>query len=470
MGDFLLNIGQESKMGQLLGKVGVPIPPTLRRAKGPWPEYPFKGSAIVVGGKGAAHEAIAKALLPAGAAVHLAADVMEAYAGTAEAYARPVQLHEKADDEPKAEAFVYDATGAATVGDLADMYEFFHARIRKVRKCGRIVVVGRLPKEQKELTGAAASGALNGFVRSMAKEIGKKGATANLIYVAEGAEDRIGGPLRFLLMPNSAYVTGQPYIVSRTVKPPSDVPFVQPLAGKVALLTGAARGIGAATAELLAREGAHVVCLDRPEDDELLSKVARKVEGSALPLDLAEEGAADAIAAYLREKYGHVDIIVHNAGITRDKTLGKMSEEAWRLTLNINLDAIIRITERLLDGPLRTDGRIVGLSSIAGLAGNFGQTNYAASKAGLISFVQALSKRVGRRGIAVNAVAPGFIETRMTAAIPLATREVGRRLANLSQGGLPGDVGELITFLSSPGAYGLTGTVNRVCGGNLIGA
>jgi 3-oxoacyl-[acyl-carrier protein] reductase len=242
------------------------------------------------------------------------------------------------------------------------------------------------------------------------------------------------------------------------------------LDGKVALVTGAARGIGAATAKLLAGEGAHVVCLDRPADDQLVSQVARDIGGSVLLVDVTDPEAPAKIAAALADAHGGVDIVVHNAGVTRDKTLANMKRELWDSAIDINLAAVARITDALLDGVLRDDGRIICLSSVAGIAGNMGQTNYAASKAGIIGFVEAQAAALAKRGITVNAIAPGFIETRLTMAIPVMIREVGRRLAALGQGGLPQDVGEAITFLSTPASVGLTGTVLRVCGGAFIGA
>jgi 3-oxoacyl-[acyl-carrier protein] reductase len=148
-----------------------------------------------------------------------------------------------------------------------------------------------------------------------------------------------------------------------------------------------------------------------------------------------------------------------------------MDESLWDLTLEVNLGSVVRVTESLLTaGVIADNGRIVLVSSIAGIAGNTGQTNYAASKAGVIGLTQSLGAKLAGDGIAVNAVAPGFIETRLTDAIPFGIREVGRRLSNLNQGGLPVDVAEAITFLSSPGAGGLHGNVLRVCGGNLLGA
>ncbi|HVK65436.1 MAG TPA: SDR family oxidoreductase, partial [Polyangium sp.] len=152
-----------------------------------------------------------------------------------------------------------------------------------------------------------------------------------------------------------------------------------------------------------------------------------------------------------------------------DKTIGRMSEKQWDEVLAVNLGAVVR-THEALEPLLREGGRVVCLSSIAGIAGNVGQSAYAASKAGILGLVAGLAPILAERGITVNAVAPGFIETRLTAAIPVAVREAGRRLAALGQGGLPEDVAEVITFLASPGAAGITGRTVRVCGGALIGA
>ena len=171
------------------------------------------------------------------------------------------------------------------------------------------------------------------------------------------------------------------------------------------------------------------------------------------------------------EALGGVDVVVHNAGVTRDKTLAKMSESQWDLAVDVNLGAVARITEALVQRKvLREGGRIVCLSSVAGIAGNVGQTNYAASKAGVVGFVRRLAPELADRGVTVNAIAPGFIETRLTDAMPTMIREVARRLSALGQGGRPEDVGQAIAFLSTPGAVGVTGHLLRVCGGALVGA
>jgi 3-oxoacyl-[acyl-carrier protein] reductase len=227
------------------------------------------------------------------------------------------------------------------------------------------------------------------------------------------------------------------------------------------VVTGAARGIGAAIAATLARDGAHVVCVDVPAQGEALAATANRVGGRAVQLDITAPDAPQRLAGPVR-----ADLVVHNAGITRDKTLGRMTAEQWESVIAVNLTAPERLTEALLrDGA----GRIVCVSSVSGIAGNRGQSNYAASKAGLIGMVRALAPRLAGRAT-INAVAPGFIETRMTAAMPVFTREAGRRMNSLTQGGRPVDVAETVAWLGSPASAGVTGNVVRVCGQSLLGA
>jgi 3-oxoacyl-[acyl-carrier protein] reductase len=246
----------------------------------------------------------------------------------------------------------------------------------------------------------------------------------------------------------------------------------RPLSGRRALVTGAARGIGAAIAETLARDGAEVVLVDVPQAKADIEALAARLGGQSLALDIC---ATDAAAQLIQGLSGHngngIDIVVHNAGITRDKTLANMTPELWDAVLSVNLIAPQVLTKALFDsGTLHDNGRVILLASISGIAGNRGQTNYAASKAGLIGLAKAWAPSLHERGISINAVAPGFIETQMTADMPFALRETGRRMSSLGQGGLPQDVAEAVAWLSQPGTGAFSGQVLRVCGQSLIGA
>jgi 3-oxoacyl-[acyl-carrier protein] reductase len=289
-----------------------------------------------------------------------------------------------------------------------------------------------------------------------------------LVLVETGAEDELASTLRFLLSPRSAYVSAQVVTVGKAVAATPEIDWEQPLAGKLALVTGASRGIGEAIATTLRRDGANLVLLDVPALSADLTKVAERLEAKTIELDITAEDAPGQIAEQLPDG---VDIVVHNAGVTKDRTIAKMPEERWSTLMEINLSSEERIDDELLErGLLRPNGRIVCVSSMSGIAGNSGQTNYAASKAGVIGMVEAMAPELAERGVTINAVAPGFIETQMTAAMPIAPREAGRRLSSLSQGGLPVDVAETIAWLASPASTGVNGNVVRVCGQSLLGA
>jgi 3-oxoacyl-[acyl-carrier protein] reductase len=291
------------------------------------------------------------------------------------------------------------------------------------------------------------------------------------VYVTAGAEEYVESTLRFLLSPKSAYVSGQVVRVGPGPVPDNGLDWSRPLTGKVALVTGASRGIGAAIADVLARDGAHVVGVDVPAQARDLEAVTGRLGGSALTVDITDDGAPAQIAEHLLTNHGGVDVVVHNAGVTRDKTLGRMTEDLWDLVISINLEAPHRIDKELFDREaVRENARIVCVSSISGIAGNAGQANYATSKAGIIGMVESWAPVLAKRGVTINAVAPGFIETQMTAAMPITTREAGRRMNSLSQGGLPVDVAETIAWFASAGSGGVTGQVVRVCGQSLIGA
>ncbi|WP_020392354.1 3-oxoacyl-ACP reductase [Kribbella catacumbae] len=431
----------------LVKNLGLPDPTPLPR----WTE----GSAVIDGqvvfgaiGETDTGKAIQALLRDIGASFSTAAE------GVASSTLRP-------------KALVFDATGATSTADLTSLQRFFSPLIRQLGTAGRVIVVGRTPELSATPEQQIAQRALEGFTRSLGKEV-KRGATVNLVYVAPDAQDQLDSTLRFFLSAKSAYVDGQVVRIGTGQLVGNDP--AAPLAGKVALVTGAARGIGAAIAQTLARDGATVLGVDVPQNANDLRKVIAKIGGNELLLDVTAIDAPQRIAAAGAD-LGGLDIVVHNAGITRDKRLANMRTDTWDAVLDVNLRAPERITAHLLEsGGLNEGGSVIGVSSIAGIAGNNGQTNYATSKAGVIGLVQALAPRLADRQLRINAVAPGFIETEMTARVPFAIREIGRRVNSLQQGGQPVDVAETIAWFADPASAGVTGNVVRVCGQSMLGA
>lgn len=373
------------------------------------------------------------------------------------------------DENVRFKVAIFDVTNIKDTDGLKAVYEFFHKIARRIKPSGRIVLIAR-PSccTGTDIDFALAQRAVLGFVKSVAKEF-KKGITANVLYTQIGAEEHLDHALRFFMSAKSAYVSGQAVYIKDNGDEISLVDFdeTKPLKGKKILVTGASRGIGESVAKVLARDGAELYCLDVPASLADLQKVAGNLGGHALPLDITQTDAGEQIL----KACGVLDGVVHNAGVTRDKTLANMSADKWDLVLNINLKAISTINNYLLtNNGLSESARIVCVSSISGIAGNLGQTNYAMSKAGVIGLVEATAKSLDGSARRINAVAPGFIETKMTGAIPFAIREAGRRMNSMSQGGEPVDVAETISWLLSPKASGLNGNVVRVCGQSVLGA
>ncbi len=453
MADFLTRLNRNPLTGKLAKMAGLPNPVHLQRAPGGYEATPLSGKRVLLDAApgGYARDAL----------LHLLADAGAPEAGPF-----------AAGSDAKVDVYVFDATGVRTPADCTALLQALRPVMPAMALNARMLIVAAVPEDCDDAVAAATARGMEGFTRSVGKELGKRGATVNLVHLARDGVDRLDAPVRFFCGPQTTYVSGQVVRVTSRVRAASaPASYPKALAGKVALVTGAGGGIGSATAQRLAEEGAQVVCLDIAAASEALHQTCTRIGAMPLLLDITAPSAPQELAAFLRSKFGGVDIVVHNAGITRDRTLGRMSDAEWNSVLAINFDAIVRIDQALLsDAVLRDQGRIVCLSSISGIAGNFGQTNYALTKAALIGYVAAQASRLAARGICINAVAPGFIETAMTERMPFMTRELGRRLNALQQGGQPRDAAELITFLCLPGAAGITGQSIRVCGQGLIGA
>ena len=242
------------------------------------------------------------------------------------------------------------------------------------------------------------------------------------------------------------------------------------LAGRVALVTGAARGIGAATALALAEVGADIVIADvtAPEAaaEVVAAAEAQGVRVVTLQANIADPAAAAGVVNQAIERLGRLDVVVNNAGITRDNLAVRMSVEEWDLVISVDLSAAFHVSKAALRPMLRQRwGRIINVSSVAGVMGNAGQANYSAAKAGLIGLTKTLCREVGSRGITVNAVAPGFISTSMTAALPEQVLSAAIAAVPLGRAGTPQDVAAAIRFLALPEAGYITGHVLHVDGG-----
>lgn len=465
MSDVLVKLHKNVFTSHLVKALGLPDPVALARSEGGYTARPLDGLRVLYA------EAPGGYALPA------------LLASLSAAGATPEPLPNAADaviDTSPVDVFVIDATACATVDASRFLYTAFHPLMRRIAVNGRVLIVAADPAALPDPVAAALARGIEGFMRALAKELGPRGITVNLVCTGPDALDRLDGPVRFFCGRQATYVTGQVvHLSSRVAAPaapsaaPSPQPFAAPvLAGQVALVTGAARGIGLAIAQRLKEEGADVVALDVPAAEAVLQAACSQFGFTPLVLDIAEADAGRQVAHFMREHAPALHIVVHNAGVTRDRRLANMKEPYWDQVMDVNFGAVAAIDAALLDQDLllANDARIVCLSSISGIAGNIGQSNYAMSKAALIGYVQAQAGVLAARGICINAVAPGFIETPMTDAMPFALREIGRRANSLKQGGLPRDVAELVTFLATPGASGISGQTIRVCGQALLGA
>ena len=429
----------------LARRLGLPQPGILRRYS---PNAPLVEGPILVLGQGTGADGVAQVLL---------------------GWHQDVRRHATPKETLGAIVVVLD--GLEHPGQLSAPALTIGAALRDLNRNARIVSISRPAAAEDAPALAAARNGIDGIIRSVAKEL-RAGATANGVLLANGiAADSPSAmsALRFFLSGRSAFVDGQ-FLTASSAGSNEDVDWIRPLDGSIAVVTGAARGIGAAIARTLARDGATVIAVDVPAAGDHLAAVANDIRGTALQLDVTAPDAGTRILEHAMERYGRIDIVVHNAGITRDKLLANMDAARWDSVMAVNISSQLRMNEALLASrDFANNPRIISVASTSGIAGNRGQTNYAASKAGVMGMVRSTAPLLAGRGGTVNAVAPGFIETDMTAKIPFATREVARRLNSLRQGGRPGDVAEAIAYFAQPNAAGVTANVLRVCGQNMVG-
>lgn len=431
MSDLLLQLGSDRLGNRVLKSIGINAPQRLERVHDRWPEsFDLTGRSVSVN-----------------------SDRLESSALTFNG---------------KESSVCIDATGVHTLSDLRSLFVTLRSETAKLPRCSSVVILASGWENEKDPTRAAVVRAIEGLTRSLAKELGKKGTRANLLRIdGEVRAEQLRGPLAFFLSGRSAFITGQCISIDAIGTGRSE-----PLTGKVAIVTGAAGGIGSSTAKRLGIEGARLILVDVPaaaESGQNLAKLLNGAEFVTADLTVPEHRAQ--LVRTVRDKYGKADVLINNAGITRDRTLAKMTDDQWDKVIAVNLGAVLSLTQEVMDADLINDGgRVINISSISGIAGNFGQTNYTATKAGLIAYSHVLDQRLNRNGIRANAIAPGFIETKMVSTMPFFTREAARRLTALRQGGRPEDVAEAIAFLAHPISQGIGGQVLRVCGGSFLGA
>jgi 3-oxoacyl-[acyl-carrier protein] reductase len=239
------------------------------------------------------------------------------------------------------------------------------------------------------------------------------------------------------------------------------------LSGEIVLVTGASRGIGAAIADLLAARGATVVGTATTESGAAaISARMAEAGGIGKVLDVTDSAAVDALIDDIGKSVGPVSVLVNNAGITRDQILMRMKDEDWNAIIDTNLSSVYRTSKAVMRGMMKARrGRIINIASVIGLTGNAGQSNYAAAKAGIIAFSKSLAKEIGSRGITVNVVAPGFIQTDMTDSLPEEAKNALMQQIALGRLGAPSDIAEAVAFLASPAAAYITGETLNVNGG-----
>jgi 3-oxoacyl-[acyl-carrier protein] reductase len=470
MTDVLLSLSRSTLARKFVKSSGLPIPmpQALVRQRAPWRHDTLQGMNLAVG------RGEFSVLAEQNEVTRLAhrqrfTDMVEALndAGA-----------DTSGEYNQLDGILFDASTLTTPESLKTIYEYFYNRIGKLKPCSHILIVGDAGPKLSDSAGvvqsqlspvaAATQEALTGFVRSLSKELGSRGITANLIFACNGTN--LNGVVRYFLSHHSSYVSGQVLVASE--EGVSSSKFEKLLTGRTILVTGAAHGIGAAIARRAAGEGAKVLLLDRPQEISALEALGREIRGTILPVDLLGENSVSQTIKKLRE-LAPIHGVVHNAGITQDKMLFKMNAEKWNSVVALNLSVPLAMTELMMgkehDFICAKDASFVFISSISGLAGNAGQTNYAATKSGVTGYVRALAKSDICGKSRFNCVAPGFIDTRMTQAMPMAVREVAKRLNSLKQGGEPDDIAQAVVFLLSDASLPVNGETLRVCGQNIVG-
>jgi 3-oxoacyl-[acyl-carrier protein] reductase len=447
MSDFLLSLSRSAVAQRVVKQAGLPIPlpPILNRLSSPWVHGTLEGKNIALRGldsNGVFYTSLLRILSDSRAKV--------------------------SDSSSKLSGMLIDASGLKTPQALRELYLDVRECVGGLLSGAHVLLVTRRHSPLTPPVVAGTQEALRGFTRSLAKELGPRGVTVNQVAADEGVA--LGGIVRFLMSDHSSFISGQ--VLEARGGSRFEAKFERLLDGKVILVTGAAHGIGAAIARRAAAEGAKVLLLDKPQEMTALEALAREVHGIMIPVDLMKDEALPLTLKKLRE-FAPVHGVVHNAGITRDRSLFNMRVDAWDSVIGLNLNVPIAMTELMLsqdhDYVCAKDASFVFLSSVGGIAGNPGQTNYASSKAGLIGYAESRAELAATVSTRFNCVAPGFIETRMTKAMPMAVREVARRFNSLKQAGEPDDVAQAVVFLLSEASLGLNGETLRVCGQNLIG-